>query len=76
MSRSQIQQNQLRLQWGTRLWLLSEIGMNLRDLATPPENPRADLWAELWKLADQAEELGYDGTSAKEELKRWRRKSN
>lgn len=68
--------DQLRLQWGTRLWLLSAIGMNLQDLATPPENPRPDLWAELWKLASQAEDLGYDSTGAKEELKRWRRKSN
>ena len=68
--------DQLRLQFGTRLWLLQALGMTIADVATPPENPRADLWAELFKLATQAEDLGYDSTAAKEELKRWRRKSS
>lgn len=68
--------DQLRLQFGTRLWLLQQLGMTIEDVATPPENPRADLWAELHRLAIQAEDLGYDSTTAKEELKRWRRRSS
>lgn len=60
---------QMQLQLGVSFWALSQLGLTLDDLATPPEEIRGDVAAKLLRWADEAQDEGYDGEKLKREVK-------
>jgi hypothetical protein len=60
----------LRLQSGSRVWMLEHLGVPLSDLSRAPTNPDGQWLADMERIAAEAEQLGHDG----ERLRRAARK--
>ena len=62
--------DQLKTQLGASYWALRLLGMQLTDLEVAPERPmRGDLAAKFLRWAREADGLGYDGSSLRQEVK-------
>jgi hypothetical protein len=60
--------DQLQLQLGPSLWALQQLGLQLEDLATPPEEIRGDIAAKFLRWSEEAPGVGLDGSKLREEI--------
>lgn len=60
---------QLQLQLGATFWALSELGVTLDELATPPEQIRGDVAAKFLRWAGDATAEGYNGAKLESEVR-------